>query len=524
MTSREIPQNRGGLFLLGLLAPILLAAGGAIYAITGELSNLALAILWAGALSLLLFFYTQFETIQRFIGRRSTKYGVNTFFMVAIFLVIVTLVGVMSVRYKARIDLTQTERYSLSPQTVKVLKSLDREVEAIAFYRSDERTRQAMHDLLKEYSYHSPNFNFWFVDPDKKPAESAKYGVTSYRTTLIRSDGKQEIVGFESENKVTNALLKVIRDEIKTIYFLTGHGEKGIADKAQNGYAAVKEALEKEHHVVKELALSQNPEVPKDASVVVIAGPQADLMPSEMERIDAYVRQGGRLLVLADPGPLPVLTSILEGYGFTLNEDIVIDNQSQMFGANYLTPVIGGYHKEHPITREFNIFTFFPVARSVSVVEDPGLGRFNLAHTSTGSFAVIGGELEEDNPEFDETKHTKGPLTVAAVAGVRVEGGDISGEGEGLNKFGKVVLFGDSDFAANGLIQSAGNRDLFLNTVDWLAEEAALIAVRHKEPGLTPLTLTGTQGKLVFWLSVIIMPTFVLALGAGFLARRRRVG
>jgi ABC-type uncharacterized transport system involved in gliding motility auxiliary subunit len=154
---------------LGLLGAVLAAAGGVVYSITGEMGALPLALIWLGLLGLLVFFYVHFSAIRDVIARRSTRYGINMAFMIAVFLVIVGLIGAASVRYKVRFDLTENERYSLSPHTVKILRSLDRDVEAIAFYRGDERTRQAMHDLLTEYAYYSPKFSFWFVDPTRSP-------------------------------------------------------------------------------------------------------------------------------------------------------------------------------------------------------------------------------------------------------------------------------------------------------------------------------------------------------------------
>ena len=170
--------------------------------------------------------------------------------MIIVFITIIGLTSLMSVKYKLRVDLTKQQRYSLSKQTVKILKSLQHEVEAIAFYRSDSRTRQAMYDLLKEYSYYSPKFSFWFIDPDKKPIEASRYGVTAYRTTLIRSNNSEEIVGFESEDKLTNALMKVIRDEVKTIYFVQGHGENNIEDESEHGYKMAIQAIEDENYEV----------------------------------------------------------------------------------------------------------------------------------------------------------------------------------------------------------------------------------------------------------------------------------
>ena len=165
------------LLLPGCSALFCIVMGGITIAITGETGGFALAMIWIGLLALLLFFYINFSTIKLFVSRRSTQYGANMAVMIVVFITIIGLMGVMSIKYKLRVDLTHQQRYSLSKQTVKILQSLQHDVEAIGFYRTDGRTRQAMYDLLEEYSYYSPKFKFWFIDPDKKPIEAAGYGI-----------------------------------------------------------------------------------------------------------------------------------------------------------------------------------------------------------------------------------------------------------------------------------------------------------------------------------------------------------
>lgn len=513
--------------LLGALGAVLVVAGGIAWSITGAMGAVPLALIWAGLLGVLLFFYVNFSAIRGFIASRSTRHGVNMAFMIVVFVAIMGIVAAMSVRYKARFDLTGTGRYSLSPQTVKILKSLDRDVEAIAFYRSDERTRQAMYDLLTEYSYHSPRFRFWFVDPDKKPMEAAKYEVTSYRTTLIRSAGNQEVVGMETEGKVTTALIRVLTDEVKTVYFLTGHGEKTIKDTERPGFSAALAAIEKENYRVQELLLVGEERVPADAAALVIAGPRKDLLPGELEKIATYIEGNGNVLFMLDPGPTPELAGFLKGYGFEIGRDIVVDKGSRMIGANYLFPVVMDYNPKHLISRDFGLVTFFPIARSVRIAEDPAKGAYNLAKTGASSWAMTRGQIDEDNVEFNPEKDERGPInlvSVAVTANGKVEAQQPpNGAGtNGIRRWGKIAVFGDSDFASNAHFGLMGNKDFFLNTINWLTEETALISVRSKEPGPTPLALTETQGRIAFWLSVIIAPSLAVAVGVGALARRRR--
>ena len=523
-----------GLFApLGLLAIFLMAAGGITYAITGEMGNLPLALIWIGLLVLLLFFYIYFPEIREFITKRSTKYAFNTAVMSLVFLVIIGLIAGMSVKYKVRVDLTRDSRYTLSAHTVKILKSLKEDVEAIAFYRSDERTRQAMSDLLSEYSYHSPKFTFRFVDPDRDPIETAKYEVTSYRTTVLKYGNKHEVIGTESENKITNSLLKLVSKDVKVFYFVTGHGEKRLENKEENGYSYVKEAIERENHQVRDLLLINAEKVPDDAAVLVVSGPETDYLPAELGKITAFVKKGGRAIFMVDPGGLPNLTSYLGGFGFELTNDLIFDKTSQLSGSNIAIPVVVQYDKNHPVTREFEQFTFFPFARSVHIKEEPAKGSWDLAKTSDKSWTVTSDlkKLTKEDEEFNPDKHKRGPISVVAVTAVEVNLGDnkdnkakdikAGEEQDSLKTWGKIIVTGDSDFASNKFMK-AGNKDFLLNMLNWLAEEHVLISVRRKEPGLTPLLLTPVQGKIVFWLSVVIAPSLLLVTGLGVTARRRR--
>ncbi|MBI3752688.1 MAG: GldG family protein [Deltaproteobacteria bacterium] len=517
--------------ILGLL---LLAIGGVSYAIAGAMQTYMAALIWIGLLCMLFSFYAGFSDIKNVLSKRSTKYGANTAFMIAVFVVMLIFTAFMSIKYKTRWDMTATKRYTLSNQTLKLLGSLKKDVEAVAFYRSDERTRQALQDLLSEYKRNSSRFDYQFIDPDKNPSLAAKYNVTSYRTTLVRSGNKEEVVGFESEEKLTNAILKVSMDEVKTIYFLKGHGENNILDMQNSGYKAARESLEKENYLVKEIVLLTEEKVPDDAAVLVVSGPKKEFLPDEIKKLTAYINRGGKVLFMLDPGTVPGLVSYLKDYGFKIGDDIIIDKLSQVFGANYLTPVVTDYDKDHPITKEFNIATFFPLARSVEVENDPAKGRYELAKTGEASWAETNKKaLEEGKAEYNEGKDIKGPVSIAAVTAVEVEGTSSSSEHhkqhehsataqqDGQKNYAKIVVFGDSDFVNNTNINLAGNRDFFLNTVNWLAEEADMISIRKKEPDATPVILTASQGRLIFWLPVILLPSLVLVTGLGVLSRRR---
>ncbi len=515
--------------LFGILGFVLLCAGGVSYAVKWEMTIPIAALIWSGVILCLLFLYVNFSDIRAILSGRSVRYGANTAVMVVVFAGILVMIALMSIKYKARWDLTATKRYTLSPQTLKILKSLKKDVEAIAFYRSDERTRQIMEDLLESYAVVTPRFTYWFVDPDRKPGTAEKYGVTSYRTTLIRSGGRQEVVGQESEERITNAILKVIRDEVKSVYFLKGHGENDINDDKKTGYKTASEAIKRQNFKIKELILAEVDRVPEDCAVLIVSGPKRDFLPGEFKKIGGYIERGGSVLFMIDPGTVPNLVRFLGNYGFYIGDDIIIDTLSQVFGANYLVPVVTQYEKDHPITEGFNLMTFFPLARSVSIENKPEEGKYVLAKSGETSWGETDrASLEEGEAEFTENADRPGPVPIASVAVVEAKKRKEEKKEDTEKRvdeerkiYGKIVVIGDSDFVSNTHINLAGNRDFFLNIVSWLAEEADLISIRKKEFGITPVILTKTQGRFIFWASVIIPPSLVGVVGVGVILRRK---
>jgi ABC-type uncharacterized transport system involved in gliding motility auxiliary subunit len=521
-------------YILGIIGFILIFAGGIVYAIQSVLSITAAIFLWVGLLFILFFLYVNFSDIRDLLLKRSTRYGANMAVVIVIFLAVVVLLGFMSVNNKKRVDLTKTGRYTLSEQTIKILKSLKKDVKAVAFYRSEEETFHAMlrrnaEDLLQEYSYHTPKFTYRFIDPDRNPGLATKYGVSEYRIILLMSGGKQEKIGFESEEKVTNALIKVTRDEVKTIYFVKGHGENDISSIQKVGYKAAKDAIEKENYQVKELLLMNEEKVPSDASVVIVSGPKRDFLQDELDKLKKYIENGGSLLVMVDPGHPLTVKNFLEGYGFKVGDDVIFDTQSRVYGANELTPVVYQYDKDHPLTSEFNLATYFYLINTVDIEKDKKKGQYQLALTGPNSWAEkdLKKWSESGEAAFDEGKEKRGPLSIAAVTTVPVKGASELGveEGgklkEGRFQFGKIVAFGDSDFANNTNINLAGNGELFLNTIGWLAEEADLISIRKRDTKNTPVVLTVAQGRAIFWIPVIVIPSLVLISGIGIYSRRR---
>jgi ABC-type uncharacterized transport system involved in gliding motility auxiliary subunit len=485
------------------------------------------ALLIVGGLVLLLGLYASFAVnVRRALAGRATRYGLNAAVLVALILGVIALVEAVSYRHSWRVDLTENKRWSLSPQTLKVVRELSVPVKAVAFFRPDQPGKRAAEDLLRQYAGRSDGkFTWEVVDADRNPLAAKQYNVESYGTIVLEAalkDGqtKQEKILDTEEEKLTNAIIRVTRPGKRTVYFLKGHGEKDPNSSDRTGYNQMKSALEKLNYEVKDLLLARETKVPDDAAIVIVAGPQKDLLANEVDALVGYVARAGKILFLVDPFQNAGLGPVLERWGLGLGSDVIIDinPQGRLAGAGPEVPVVGDY-VSHPITRDFRFATFFPVARTVSAREKPpeGVSAQGLARTSGESWA----ETNQDQIRTGQVKpdpgEVRGPLTIAAVA--TVDAKDVAAERKGAKA--RIVLIGDSDFASNGFVNLSGNRDFFLNTLSWLAEEENLIAVRPKESRSAPVFLTAAQGQVVFLVPVVLIPLAVIVAGGVAVARRR---
>ena len=430
--------------------------------------------------------------------------------LIFIFLGILIIINLIFSRHRLRFDLTATKRYSLSTQTIKVLKNLKRPVKVIGFFATGAERDKAK-ELLEEYSYQSSKFKYTFIDPDRHPLEAKRYGITTYNTIVISCGEKEEKVSSTTEEAITNALIRVTRPGKKTIYFLSGHGEHPIDDIGKDGYSQIKEALSKQGYEVKDLSLFQTGKVPKDAATLIVAGPKKSLLSGEIKALSNYLNNKGRLILLLDPGSGSEFYPILKEMGVKLGKDMIIDKMSSLFGGDYLMPVVVRYNSSHPVTKDFKLACFFIMARSVwpSNKVEGNIGVETLAWTGRSSWAETDlSALRRGSVGFDKERDRPGPISVATV----------STKGDS-----RLVVFGDSDFISNTYLGLSGNKDLFLNTINWLTEEKDLIAIPPKEIKGTPLILTKNQAKIIFWLPVVIIPGLIFVFGIVVYSRRKRL-
>lgn len=459
------------------------------------------------------FAYTYYNKRERGFSARNLQQGSNALLQTVIVIGIVALLAFITTRRHYRSDLTENKLYSLSDQTGKLLSGLEKEVSLLAFYKSAEQA--AARDLLDEYSYRSDKLEYRFVDPDEDPQLTKSYSIRQYNTVVVEAGARREMIGEMSEANLTNAIIKVTREQQKMVYFLTGHGERSISDESPEGYKSAADAVKTENYLVRELNLVRNIAegrgIPDSCTVLAIIRPTANFFPGELDSIQTWLDNGGKALIMLDPEHPADLADMLAGYKLKIGNDMVVDASGvgQLFGAGPAMPLVTDYDRDIPITKDFSVMTFYPMTCSVTPMSDAGEFTIKkLLQTSAQSWA----ETEIRNEvRFDEGKDIAGPVTIAALV-----------EKDSGERKTTLAVFGDSDFAKNGYFKNQGNADLILNTVNYLAEEEDMISIRPKDIDDRRLTLTQADVSTVFWLVIIVLPLAIVIAGVVIYVKRNK--
>jgi len=404
-------------------------------------------------------------------------------------------------------DLTPNKKYSLSPQTTKLLKDLNQDVTIYIFDR--ERSFGERRDLLNMYTTASRRVTARYVDVDRQPSLAKEYGVRSYGTIVVAAGGRHFEAQSDSEEAISNAVIRLFKGQ-RTACFIGGHGEHDLENTERIGYSRIKKEFENENYLTKSITLLQKMEIPSDCSMVVVAGPKNDYLPQEVDTIRKYLAGGGRGMFMVDPGvQLPELSKLLAEWNVTVRNDLVIDENplAQIFGTEPTMPLILKYGSSpitQPISRQASLF---PFSRSFAIGKDykAGVSVESICDTSDASFEVADFNPNMHQVTFRAGKDIKGPLTVALS-------GTLSGEGEKKAE-GRFIALGTSMLPANAFLGFQANRDLFMNMINWLSADVDLISVRPKPPESQHLMMNAAQMGRLLWLGVIGLPLLIVVAG-----------
>lgn len=448
---------------------------------------------------------------------RQTKYGVYVTLYILVILAILATANWLANRYNKSYDATSSKKYSLSDQTEKIVKNLKQDV-TITYWDRTDRFQQAK-DLLGRYDTLSTHLKIDYMDPYKKPQQARAAGIKTEGTIILETGLKKQEARSLSEEEVTGALVRLLKGGERTACFVSGLGEHSLGETAGRGYSQLKDLLEKNNYKTQGVNLLEKSEVPKECTVVVVGGPKYDYPEPVVNALRNYVQGGGRALFLMDP-PLNLgkdqvssnkpLEGLLAGWGVTLKNDLVLDTSGvgQLFGLGPEVPLVTQYESQ-PIVREMkDSATALALAQSMETKSADKVTIEKLFSSSPNSTAATNLSASPIRP--DPSK--KGPFLLAAAGSYNT--------GQSGNP-GRFVVVGSSDWVSNGVLRFAGNRDMFLNMMNWLSSDEDLISIRPKEPDDRRLTLNRSQMSVIRMTSQFLLPLAIILGGAMVWWRRR---
>jgi ABC-type uncharacterized transport system involved in gliding motility auxiliary subunit len=443
-------------------------------------------------------------------ARRAGRYGSSAVASTLISIVLLGLLGFLGTRYTHRFDWSEQRIHTLSEQSLNVLAGLSEDVRVTALVAKVEQP--PVRALLDRYANESERFVVDYADPNERPGLVQQLGVTPEQLGggLIHVEIGADSLNLDSlsEESLTNAMVKLTRRGEKVVYFLEGHGEKAVEGEIGaegSGYTRAADALRNENYSVRTLLLASLADVPEDADVVLVAGATRPLLDTELEALDRYLARGGAVFALVDPRVGTSFVDRLRGWGADLGDDLVIDRARALFGQP-TAPLAATYDTDHPITGGLRETTLFPLARSAQAV--PGSDFTEIVYTGESSWAETDLEgLEAEGQVTLDGADLRGPVPLAVVGTPNVADGDDPETSP------RLAVFGDADFASNQYIDAYRNRDLFVNTVNWLMGDVEAIAIRPNVSRASRFQPSQEQFSTIRTMALFALPELIAVLG-----------
>jgi ABC-type uncharacterized transport system involved in gliding motility auxiliary subunit len=457
--------------------------------------------------------------------------------------VLTGMVNWLSFRHYERADWTRSQIYSLSDKTLNVLKGVDADVSVTVFMTPSTPLFTEVKELLTRYEAKAPKLKVEYIDPDRDPLRTRQlaqdFGVSAANTVVFASGDRKKYVtneqlaeydysgaqygqqpkmkGFKGEEQFTSAILGVVNPKQPKLYFTTGHGEHDPDGFAQDGLSQFKEYLKRDN-LEAEKATLLNGEVPADCDLLVVAGPKAPFAELEIGAVRTYLGKGGRALLLLDPvlggQQRPSgLEALAREYGVEFGDDLVIDPNNALPFVDLSTVFANDFRSHAVVDGLQGMAVVLPVARSVTTTTAAGATSTQLLTTSAGGWGERDlAAIAARKPIDKDTTDTQGPVSLGVAA-----------EAEADKENGwRLVAFGNSFFIANAQLANAGNLNLGLNAVNWLAKREQSLGIAPRAPEQVQLFLSRNQMRTITLISLLGMPALAIALGGLVWWRRRR--
>jgi ABC-type uncharacterized transport system involved in gliding motility auxiliary subunit len=433
---------------------------------------------------------------------------------IALFVALVALLAFVAQDYRKEWDVTRSARNTLAQPTLDVLRQLDGPLTVTAYAVAQDASGGNVHRIVEErlrpYRRAKPDLDLKLVDPREDPKRAEAAGIRAPNELVIEYRKRTEhmALGEFSEQAFANVLMRLMRGSASLVLSLEGHGERKLDGIANHDLGEFGRQLQQKGIRINSVNLALAQEVPSNASLLIVASPQADLQPSEVDKIQRYVKAGGNLLWLIDPEPLRGLQPIAEELGLVLTPGTVVDFAVRPRSGPPVFAVATSYG-QHPITAAFRYNAMFPYSRQVGVSEMEDWHVSPLIEVAQRGWVEMG-KLDE-KPIFDPSRDLRGPVNIAA-AFERTAG----------DKQQRIVVIGNGSFLSNAYLGNAGNLQLGIATVNWLTAEDELVAIDPRPAPDSKIQIDQMTLYLIAFGFLIVLPLVFVVTGVAIWWRRRK--
>jgi len=446
--------------------------------------------------------------------RRRRLLTVHHWLFVVLLVALTALLAFLAHEYRFQRDLTHANRNTLSAATLEVLKQLDGPVNITAFAMAQTVRGQDVHkwirEMLRTYQRAKPDLALTIVDPREDPKAALAAGVQTTNELLIEYRKRSErlsVADISNEQAVANALMRLARGGERLVLWLDGHGERRLNGIANHDLGEFGRQLQLKGFRLSSVNLALAQEVPANAALLVVASPQVDLLPAEVDKIRRHLAGSGNLLWLIEPGPLRGMQPIAEILGLVLTPGIVVDPEASRFNTSP-TIAVGATYGRHAITNVLSKNTFFPAARQIGTTENEEWRVTPLVEVAQRGW-VETGKLD-GNISFDKNRDFAGPVNVATALERTV--GD---------RNHRVVVVGTGEFLANAYLGNLGNLDLGVNIMNWLTGDDRMITIQPRPAPDSNLDIEPFRFYSIAFTFLLALPLAFTITGAVIWWRRR---
>lgn len=479
-----------------------------------------------------------------FSKRQRWVIGANVVTSILALAALVLMANYLAARHFRRVPWNTPAVSQLSPVTGRVLDSVTNEIKVIAFYDRSQPLYGAVSDLLELYQLRCPQIQVEYLDyvryRDRAKLVQDQYKLDPNQEAdriIFAANGRHRIVyakdlaefdvsgalqgqevrrtGFRGEQLFTSAIFSLVDPEPRIAYYLMGHGVHDPTQQGSDGYATFAQVLA-ENHILLQPYLARS-DVPSDCQLLIVAGPQTGLLPSDIDRLSAYLNRGGRMLLLFRTLPYQRtgLERLLSEWGVEIGNNFVLDPRQQKAGEENL--VLVNRFGSHPVSD--------PLRRSALALVQPRSIRPKASNGQSANAPKVV-ELATTSEQgqacvIDDSNRARTAFTGAIPLAVAVEKGSIQGISSDRGAT-RMVVVGDSALLGNALIQVEGNRDFARNAVNWLlSRESLLEGIGPRPIEEYRITMTRAEMQLLLWLFLGAAPGAAFCI-AGIVWLRRR--